>query len=454
MSKINEKLQERASLVDEAREIHQGDGEVSASDEERFDDLMDEAEEIREEVEEMRNRKERLRRHEEELAEREERIQRDPNVPEDVKDMDVERVEELENRAFKKYWFSNENLTEEERQFLYPAPRSGDGPMEHARGANSMREGYDKMRERRAGQMQTGSSGAGGTFVPPGFQREIIETQKAFGGLENVARTIRTPRGNDLDIPTADDTGNQGSIVGEASTIGNTTSVPTGNVTMESVKYQSGPVKYSLEQDQDSFTDMNQFLRQRLGTRIGRVFASHIAQRSSTESSGPHGITNASTGAVSIVQGTTTLTPGALRDLIHSVDPAYRGRQNVAFVLNDNTLKNWAKLEDADGRPLWQPSLQQGTPDEILGFPLQIDQNIPTMSSTATSPTKPVFFGDMGSYAVRRVMDMRMFDITERFIEEGNLAVIAFQRSDGRALFHSTVAAEQKPIRAILATTS
>jgi HK97 family phage major capsid protein len=300
--------------------------------------------------------------------------------------------------------------------------------------------------------MQVGSSGAGGTFVPPGFQREIIEAQKAYGGLENVARTINTPMGNDMDVPTADDTANQGSIVGEASTISNTTSVPTGQITLESVKYQSGPVLYSIEMEQDSFTDINSFLRDKLGDRLGRVFASHIAQRSSTEANGPHGITNISTGAVAITQGTTGVNPATLRDLIHSVDPAYRGRNNVAFLMNDNTLKNFAKLEDADGRPLWQPSLQQGVPDQILGYPVQVDQNIPTATTTGSTLTKPVFFGDMNSYAVRRVMDMRTFELRERFIQEGNFGLIAFQRADGRPLSGSTTPA-QKPIRAMVATT-
>lgn len=452
MGKINEKLQERASLVDEAREIHQGDGEVSASDKERFDDLMDEAEEIREEVEEMRSRKERLRKHEEELAKREERIEGDPNVPEDVKDRDIEEIDRLEKRAFMKDVVGAQLSEEEERYVYRGAPHSGNQVDRHMP-EGTPREAFDRLREARAGQMQTGSSGAGGTFVPPGFQREIIETQKAFGGLENVSRVFTTPRGNDLDIPTADDTANTGSIVGESSTIANTTSVPTGNVTLEAVKYQSGPIRFSMEMEQDSFTDMDGFLREKMSVRIGRKFASDIAQRSSTEGSGPHGITNFSTGAVAMVQGSTDLlTP--FQDLISSIDMAYKRRSGVGFLMNDQTLRNFAKQTDADGRPLWQPSLQQGTPDRILGFPVQVDPNIPTMSTTATTNTKPVFFGDLRSYAVRRVMDMRVFRLTERYIEQGNFALLAFQRSDGRPLFHSTSVPAQKPIRAILATTS
>lgn len=53
-------------------------------------------------------------------------------------------------------------------------------------------------------------------------------------------------------------------------------------------------------------------------------------------------------------------------DLVYSLNRAYRG--NARFGCNQNTQAALRKLKDSNGQYLWQPSLQAGQPDRLVGY--------------------------------------------------------------------------------------
>ena len=53
-------------------------------------------------------------------------------------------------------------------------------------------------------------------------------------------------------------------------------------------------------------------------------------------------------------------------DLVYSLNRAYRG--NAQFGCNQNTQAALRKLKDSNGQYLWQPSVQSGQPDRLLGY--------------------------------------------------------------------------------------
>ena len=62
----------------------------------------------------------------------------------------------------------------------------------------------------------TGTGSAGGFTIPEGFINNIVEARKAFGGLRNAPITVlSTASGNDLPIPSDDDTSNVGELLAE-----------------------------------------------------------------------------------------------------------------------------------------------------------------------------------------------------------------------------------------------
>jgi len=74
--------------------------------------------------------------------------------------------------------------------------------------------------------------------------------------------------------------------------------------------------------------------------------------------------------------------------LQHSLKPAYR--QNGTWLMNENTLEVIRKLKDGDGNYIWRPGLEAGSPDILLGKPVEVDDNMPDIGADEY----PVSFGN------------------------------------------------------------
>lgn len=445
LEKAREYRQERAALIEKARGIvkeagEEGRGDLSSEEQKRFDRLIEESDGLKDKAEAIEEREARLKAREESLYARREaagaRAFEDDPDPEKRGDLDPEKRDEVEMRAVIKSLFPErgEELTDEEAEVV----RRVTVPWTEIRAANQLK----------------GTNSQGGFLVPEGFRAELIVQQKAFGGMRRAARVITTASGNDIPWPASDDTGNTASIVGENSTSAST-HVPFSSVTLEAAKYKTGPLLFSLEILQDSAIEIEPMLRARIAERMGRGTENDFANRSSTESSGPHGIQNYSTaGGASIAVGSSNLTPEKLKDLIHAIDPAYR--ENAAFMMHDDSwlIVNKLRVGSSD-QFLLQPGLQAGEPDRLLGYPVVINNSFTAnlMSSTNTTPKRPMYFGDWSHYVVRDVQGLSIFRFNERYLNSGNFGLIGFARHDGRAVFGSTVVANS-PIKSLLVTTS
>lgn len=78
-----------------------------------------------------------------------------------------------------------------------------------------------------------------------------------------------------------------------------------------------------------------------------------------------------------------------LIDLVYSLAPGYRG--NARFAMSTLTQAHVRKLKDSDGQYLWQPSMQAGQPDRLLGYPVITWENL---AAPTTADGYPVVFGD------------------------------------------------------------
>jgi len=95
--------------------------------------------------------------------------------------------------------------------------------------------------------------------------------------------------------------------------------------------------------------------------------------------------------------------------------------------MHDLSLAVVRKLVDSQNRPLWQPSLQDGTPDTLLGYPVFIDNFTATMAANA----KSIAFGDFESaFVVRAVSGGSLLRLDERYAEALPVAFLGFGRYD------------------------
>jgi HK97 family phage major capsid protein len=121
-----------------------------------------------------------------------------------------------------------------------------------------------------------------------------------------------------------------------------------------------------------------------------------------------------------------------LVDLIHSVDPAYRGSGMCRFMMHDLSVAKVRKIKDSQGMPIWAPSyadgVRGGVPDRLLGYAVQVNQDVAQMAANA----KSILFGDFQYYKIRDVMAVTMFRFTDSaYAKLGQVGFLAWMRSGG-----------------------
>lgn len=264
----------------------------------------------------------------------------------------------------------------------------------------------------------------GGNLVPASMVNSIELAMLAFGPMLQVADIIRTPSGEPMGWPTANDTSNEGRQIGENSAV-TELKAAFGQQVWNAFKFTSDEILVPYELMEDSPLNLVQIIGDMLGERLGR-----IVNRRATVGTGAgtmHGIVTAAAAGHTAASATAISLPD-LTNLEHSVDPAYRA--NAMYMFHDDTLLALKLLTDGMGRPLWQSGMDSGAPDRLNGRAYVINQHMATIATTARS----VIFGDLSKYKIRQVGAIRMYRLVERFRENDQDAFIAFTRADGNLL--------------------
>jgi HK97 family phage major capsid protein len=306
--------------------------------------------------------------------------------------------------------------------------------------------------------MSTTTGSEGGYTVPSLISDQLVDAMKAFGTMRRLAETMRTANGQPLSFPTSDGTSEVGEVIAQNTTA--TAADPTfGTVSLNVFKYSSKIVAAPIELLQDSTIDMEAFIRRRLAQRLGRIMNQHFTTGAGTTV--PDGVVPRSTlGKVGTTGQTLTVIYDDLVDVVHSLDPAYRG-PGAAWQTNDTLLKVLRKLKDTAGRPIWTPSYDGGirigpnnggtgakgnggfsdpaTPeifDYLLGYPLWVNNDMPAPAANAKSLT----FGDHSYYKIRDAMEVTLFRFTDSaYAKLGQVGFLAWARAGGNLIDQAAV---------------
>ena len=261
-------------------------------------------------------------------------------------------------------------------------------------------------------------SGDGG-LVPQGFYDQIIAKLDENAVVRQFATVVSTAGGEDIKFPQVTAL-SSASLVAEGGAIGE--SDPTSaSVTLGAFKY-AYLTQVSSELLADEGVDIEGFLANDGGRALGNGAGTDFAVGNGTAK--PNGLMNASGTGVTCASAT-VITPDEIIDLYHSVTSPYR--INGAWIMNDATLKEVRQLKDSNNQYLWQPSLQQGNPDILLGSPVATDPNIETIATAK----KVIAFGDMSKYFIREVQGIQV-DRSVDFAFANDLVTFRFiYRADG-----------------------
>jgi HK97 family phage major capsid protein len=312
-------------------------------------------------------------------------------------------------------------LTAEQRGLFAPTPGYQDG-----------------IQLRAASPLSDYTGTAGAYTVPQGFVQQLEVAMKWFGGMrQSRAQVFKTTTGNPLPWPSMNDTNNTGELIAENTAVTQaSTEMSFNHVLFNGWKYSSKLVLVPIELLQDSAFDVQAFVAEALGIRLGRIQNNHFTV--GTGSSQPTGVvTGATQGVVGATGSTTSISYNNLVDLVHSVDPAYR--VGAQFMFHDSVAQYIEKLVDNNGRPLLNSSLagisgdvkagQPGVPSyTILGYPVVINNDMATMAANAES----ALFGDFTRYKIREVMDLMLVRFGETYMASGQIGFLCFMRSDGQ----------------------
>ena len=406
-------------------------GNLSAEQDTEFTKIHERQNELWAEIEAIEGQEARRQEQADQLAATQDRLASSRGVSRAaVADTEEERKEQQREadakyeRAFDAYLrYGKDELTPEARAIL------------HGRAAADVdiRTTHNLPEEVRA--QSVGQDTKGGFFVPEGFYNSIISATKQFGGMrQSRAFVLTTASGQDLPIPTDDDTGNTGAILSENVT-DSEQDFTISQTVLHAYMYTSKIVKVSRQLIQDSAFDVQSFLTAKLGQRIGRITNTHFTTGDAAAK--PQGLTVGATSGVTAA-AVDDFTIDELLELKHSVDPSYR--DSPQWMFKDATLLLLKKKKDGDGRPLWQSGIAMGDPNTIDGDPYIINQDMPTAATT----TKPIAYGDLSNYWIRDVLGIQLLRLDERYADALQVGFLAFSRHDG-----VLVDAGQNPIKVI-----
>jgi HK97 family phage major capsid protein len=125
---------------------------------------------------------------------------------------------------------------------------------------------------------------------------------------------------------------------------------------------------------------------------------------------------------------TTAGSADSLMDLYYSVNFRYRARGS--WLGSDTVIKSLRKVKDTTNQYIWQPGLQLGVPDTVLGRPVYSDPNVPVPANAV----KGLLFGDFRSYIIREVRTVR-FERSDDFrFSTDEVAFRVVWRTDGKLI--------------------
>ena len=186
-------------------------------------------------------------------------------------------------------------------------------------------------------------------------------------------------------------------------------------------------IKISEELLNDSVFDLPSYIAKEFARRIGAK--EEEAFFVGDGKGKPTGIFNATGGAE---DGTSTtgasITFDDVMELFYSLRSPYR--KKAVWVLNDSTVKALRKLKDSNGQYLWQPSLQAGQPDRLLGYEIYTSPYAPPLAAGALS----IAFGDFQSYWIADRTGRTVQRLNELYSTNGQVGFVATERVDGKII--------------------
>lgn len=138
---------------------------------------------------------------------------------------------------------------------------------------------------------------------------------------------------------------------------------------------------------------------------------------------------------VSADNSTTSVTFDGLTNAKYSLKAGYR--RNARWFFHRDGLKQIEKLTDSNGSRLWQPSVQAGQPDMLLGSPVHESEYVP---NTFTSGQYVGIYGDFSYYWIVDSLDFTIQTLYEKYSLTNQIGYIFTKYTDGQPVVEEAFA--------------
>ncbi|WP_154653124.1 phage major capsid protein [[Clostridium] sporosphaeroides] len=270
--------------------------------------------------------------------------------------------------------------------------------------------------------LSEGVDADGGYLVPEDFERDIVTALEEENVIRSLAKVITTQHERKIPVATGHSTAQW-----TAENAAYTESNPTfGQKQIDAFKL-TDLARVSVELLQDSAFDIEDYLMKEFARAFG--IAEEEAFCVGTGTNQPTGIFTANGGTVGVTAAANNaITADELISLVYALKSPYR--RNAKFLMNDATVSIIRKLKDKNDAYLWQPSLQAGEPDRLLGYELYTSPYVPTVAAGALT----VAFGDFKNYWIGDRAGRTVQRLNELYATNGQIGYVATERVDGKVI--------------------
>jgi HK97 family phage major capsid protein len=404
MSKLNEKRQKRAELVNEARIIFDSaekeNRDVTTEEDAQYERIMKEVDTIGAEIEaEVRTneRRQKLDNLQRELGESQGRF----GSSENPQDGDEQR--NTKPRDTKEY-------------------------------RNAFREyicgGRDALNGEQIRSLQADSAAQGGYLVAPTqFVAELLADVKDALVIEQLARTFTLEKAESLGVPTRESTLDDFDWTGEVSTANEDDGITFGKRELtphplsKLVKVSGKLLRLGTAMDPESI------VREELAYVLGGT--KEKAYMTGSGSNQPLGIFTASDDGiptsrdVSTGNTATDIKGDGLIEAKFSLKSQYL--KNARWLFHRDAIKGVRKLKDANGNYIWMAGLTSGQPDTILEIPYTMSEFAP---HTFSASQYVGIIGDFRFYWIVNALNMEIQRLIELFSLNNKIGFVARAESD------------------------
>lgn len=282
--------------------------------------------------------------------------------------------------------------------------------------------------------LQEGVDADGGYLVPDEYDTRLIQKLEENNVVRMLSTTIKTSGEHKINIA---------STTPAAAWIEEGGTLTFGDAAFEQKILDAHKlhvaVKVTEELLYDNAFGLENFLIDSFGKAIGN--AEENAFLNGTGNGQPTGIFAANGGGTYITA--TGTGADAIIELVYSLKRAYR--KNASFIMNDKMVAIIRTYKDSNGAYMWQPSLVQGEPDRLLGYPVYTSEY---------APEDAIAFGDFSYYNIGDRGARAFKQLTELFAGNGMIGYVAKERVDGKLVLAEAVQILRIPALAKTTTTA